>query len=223
MNIEKSDYHCGEWRQRGISLIEGVLYLVIALAVIIGGIVFFQQAQRSAKITETARVLTAISSQMMANGQYIEGDWWRSDAYNDYLVKGGFVPGSWVNEYGNIEDPWGEELYISADRGISGELEIDIEINNAPDYVCMRLTDVGYGNNAGSGVVGNDIVKIAVYSGSNQYIIYQKPGSPGFIDEMSDRGLNRGAWIAQLRQNRIDACQGGGRILLYYGADHHYG
>ena len=51
-------------RKRGISLIEAVLYLVIALSVIVGGIVFFQQAQLSNQITDTARMSTGVSSQV---------------------------------------------------------------------------------------------------------------------------------------------------------------
>ncbi|MFG6574241.1 TadE/TadG family type IV pilus assembly protein, partial [Sulfitobacter sp. 1A13353] len=48
-------------RRRAISLIEGVLYLVIALAVIVGGIVFFQQSQLSNAVTDTARAAVGIS------------------------------------------------------------------------------------------------------------------------------------------------------------------
>ncbi|CAN0576353.1 unnamed protein product, partial [Laminaria digitata] len=51
-------------KKRGISLIEGVLYLVLALSVIVGGIVFFQQAQLSNNVTNTSRAMTGISSEI---------------------------------------------------------------------------------------------------------------------------------------------------------------
>ena len=60
-------------RKRAISLIEGVLYLVVALAVIIGGIVFFQQSQPSTNVTATARAAVGISSPARAPLQHPTG------------------------------------------------------------------------------------------------------------------------------------------------------
>ena len=47
-------------RQRGISLIEGILYLVLAISVVVGGIVVFQNAQLSNRVTEAARGIVTV-------------------------------------------------------------------------------------------------------------------------------------------------------------------
>ena len=82
-------------RNRAISLIEGVLYLVIALAVIVGGIVFFQQSQLSNRVTDTARAAVGISSQMRAlyQNQNVFGD---NVDLTAAAVKSGAVPSNFV-------------------------------------------------------------------------------------------------------------------------------
>ena len=82
-------------RQRAISLIEGVLYLVIALAVIVGGIVFFQQSQLSNRVTDTARAAVGISSQLRAlyQNQNVFGD---NVDLTAAAVKSGAVPSNFV-------------------------------------------------------------------------------------------------------------------------------
>lgn len=52
-------------RERGISLIEGILYLVVALAIIIGGIIFFQQAQLANRVSQTQRASTLAHTRLV--------------------------------------------------------------------------------------------------------------------------------------------------------------
>jgi len=82
-------------RRRAISLIEGVLYLVIALAVIVGGIVFFQQSQLSNAVTDTARAAVGISSQLRAlyQNQNVFGD---NVDLTAAAVKSGAVPSNFI-------------------------------------------------------------------------------------------------------------------------------
>jgi F0F1-type ATP synthase assembly protein I len=88
-------------RRRAVSLIEGVLYLVIALAVIIGGIVFFQQSQLSNAVTDTARAAVGISSQIRAlyQNQITFGD---NVDLTAAAVKSGAVPSNFIG--GNTDD-----------------------------------------------------------------------------------------------------------------------
>jgi cell division protein FtsL len=46
-------------RNRAVTLIEAVLYISIALALIVGGLVFFQQASTAAKTSALVRQLSA--------------------------------------------------------------------------------------------------------------------------------------------------------------------
>ena len=47
-------------RRRGATLIEAVLYIAIALALIVGGLVFYQQASLQSRTNDTARMFAAI-------------------------------------------------------------------------------------------------------------------------------------------------------------------
>ncbi|MCA3441438.1 MAG: hypothetical protein INF50_14100, partial [Rhodobacter sp.] len=43
-----------------MTLIEAVLYIAVALALIVGGLVFFQQASLASRVNEQVRVLSAL-------------------------------------------------------------------------------------------------------------------------------------------------------------------
>jgi hypothetical protein len=46
-------------RRRGVTLIEAVLYIAIALALIVGGLLFYQQASLQSRVNSVARTLSA--------------------------------------------------------------------------------------------------------------------------------------------------------------------
>lgn len=83
-------------RKRGVSLIEGVLYLVISLSILVGGISFFKQAQRANDRTELARGLISISTgvrELYSNAKGVDEDVDLTLA----LAKSGWVPESFLN------------------------------------------------------------------------------------------------------------------------------
>ncbi|MCW3782576.1 PulJ/GspJ family protein [Defluviimonas salinarum] len=51
-------------RKRGFTLIETVLVLAVGLGLIVGGIIFFQQAQASSDLTDKTRVAVGVSSEV---------------------------------------------------------------------------------------------------------------------------------------------------------------
>lgn len=70
-------------RKRAISLIEGVLYLVVALTVIIGGVVFFTQANDARKTKDSAVFLSFLSQEatgILKKGSVTERD--TTDTFN---------------------------------------------------------------------------------------------------------------------------------------------
>jgi len=85
----------GSIRHRAISLIEGVLYLVVALAIIVGGIVFFQQANFNRQVNSVAGMMTGVSSYLIATTQNVsmtraDSDFTWGDA-TTYAIKSGAV------------------------------------------------------------------------------------------------------------------------------------
>ncbi|MBL4541866.1 MAG: hypothetical protein JKP97_08670 [Rhodobacteraceae bacterium] len=53
-------------RRRGVTLIGAVLFIAVALGVIIGGLVFYQQASTAAMTRNTIQQLTAYGSEIRA-------------------------------------------------------------------------------------------------------------------------------------------------------------
>ena len=101
-------------RKRGISLIEAVLYLVIALAVIVGGIVFFQQAQLSNQVTDTARAGVGISSQF--RGLYQSQRSFGEAPLTGAVLASGSVPSNFQSDTG-IVHPFGGDVTVNGNGG----------------------------------------------------------------------------------------------------------
>ncbi|HDZ51552.1 hypothetical protein LCGC14_0111780 [marine sediment metagenome] len=147
-------------RKRGISLIEAVLYLVIALSVIVGGIVFFQQAQLSNQITDTARMSTGVSSQV--RGLFQNQRDFGTDQLTAAMVKSGAVPSNFVsitpvNPYFTEDEivlPFGGNVEI-----FGQESYFVMQFNRLPKAACLRLMSVGID---GSGSVGTGITGLSI-------------------------------------------------------------
>ena len=56
-------------RYRGVTLIESVLFIVIALAVFVGGLVFFQQASESTRVNDAVRSIVSLQSSIRQSFQ----------------------------------------------------------------------------------------------------------------------------------------------------------
>ena len=61
-------------RRRGVTLIEAVLYISIALALIVGGLVFFQQASTAQRTNTMVRQLSAVlaETRVLIKGQPLQ-------------------------------------------------------------------------------------------------------------------------------------------------------
>lgn len=141
-------------RSRGVSLIEGVLYLVIALAVIVGGIVFFQQAQLSNQVTDTARAGVGISSQ--ARGLFMNQRSFGDADVTTALINAGAVPSNFQNAAGDaIVHPFSNGG-VTVDGNGSG---FAITLKDMTEEACLRLATVGDG---GDGPLGTGISGVTV-------------------------------------------------------------
>lgn len=142
-------------RERGVSLIEGVLYLVIALAVIVGGIVFFQQAQLSNGVTDLSRAGVSISSQ--TRSLYKTQRSFGLDDITGALLKAGAVPSSFQDGNGNIVHPFGGRVYVTGNDD-----SFVISYLDVPEEACLRIASIddrGQGN-LGTGIEGIDFSEV---------------------------------------------------------------
>jgi type II secretory pathway pseudopilin PulG len=148
-------------RRRGVTLIEAVLYIAIALALIVGGLVFFQQASTAQKASEGVR----LASSMVAEARAM----YQTDkiAYNNSmrlffpgegatLVANGSIPAQYigtktVNYSGvvtytsSVINPWGGQAEIWFSRnfswGAAGEQlgVLYLFLQDVPVAACTRM------------------------------------------------------------------------------------
>ena len=144
----------GSTRKRGVTLIEAVLYISIALALIVGGLVFFQQASLAQRTNSAVRNISAMASE--TRGLY-QGQNNFFGFTEDTLINAGAVPTSLVNPAGNIQNEWGGEVTagptavlapFAADSGFF------VVYPNVPTAACVRLTSTDIN---GSGRIGSGI------------------------------------------------------------------
>jgi hypothetical protein len=142
-------------RRRAISLIEGVLYLVIALAVIVGGIVFFQQSQLSNAVTDTARAAVGISSQARALYQNQTG-FGNNEDLTLAMIRSGVVPSNFIDDTGDtIAHPFGGGGMTVTGNG-KGFI---IAYSDFSQAACMRLASI---DETGVGPMGTGIVGLTI-------------------------------------------------------------
>ncbi|KKO08397.1 hypothetical protein LCGC14_0043350 [marine sediment metagenome] len=182
-------------RKRAVSLIEGVLYLVIALAVIIGGIVFFQQSQLSNAVTDTARAAVGISSQIRALYQ-------NQKAFGDNVdltaaaVKSGAVPSNFIGgETGeNIIHPFnGGGVAIT---GLGKGFVMTYSGISSP--ACQRMAVM---DETGAGPMGIGIAGVTI-------------GTSGDFDIMDGPALT----APVIPEAVSSACASGSEIAVFYSA-----
>lgn len=145
-------------RQRGVTLIEAVLFIAIALGLIVGGIVFYQQAQfagRMAKLVNlTANILTEASalalSYPMDPSVLMSRFGGGQDDLGDIFVKMGSIPEEYVFTYRSgrsiILHPWemsiGEAGRIQVrvtTFGNAGQTNIQLNFLDLPAAACPRI------------------------------------------------------------------------------------
>ena len=144
-------------RRRAISLIEGVLYLVIALAVIVGGIVFFQQSQLSNAVTDTARAAVGISSQARALYQNQTG-FGDNEDLTLAMIRSGAVPSNFIDNSGDaIAHPFGGGVSVTGNgKGFV------ISYSDISQAACLRLASI---DETGVGPMGTGIVGLTISEG----------------------------------------------------------
>jgi hypothetical protein len=124
-------------RHRAVTLIEAVLYISIALALIVGGLVFFQQASTAAKTSTMVRQLSAVlaESRILIKGTEL------TDVpanMTSYLIAAGAVPTDMVASPTELSNPFGGETRFFSHL-VSGTPTMSVQLTNVPQGVCTRL------------------------------------------------------------------------------------
>jgi type II secretory pathway pseudopilin PulG len=182
-------------KRRAVTLIEAVLFIAIALGLIVGGLVFFQQASTAQRTQQTMRLnqaLTAEARTLMRRSP--------PDSLTDIttvLVQSGAVPSNAINaETGGIRTPDGDA--ISAYAGPIDEIfdyrrfpAISARDNalllemSIPSKVCARIA--AFDPEDGTGPAGNGIWVVGI-----QRDIYRSNLAPDLDRSESGIGLSPG-------------------------------
>jgi type II secretory pathway pseudopilin PulG len=153
--------------RRGVTLIEAVLFISIALGLIVGGLVFFQQASLAARTNDAVRSISSIASETRA-AYRTQDDFSGLDA--SVLISAGAVPTSQIDQANDeIISEWNTEVTVSGSAvNINGEFDpapaaalnefFVITYFDIPEAACTRLTTASDGN----GPIGPGIVTVFV-------------------------------------------------------------
>ncbi len=134
-------------RNRAVTLIEAVLYISIALALIVGGLVFFQQASTAAKTSTMVRQLSATiaEARVMFHGLpdgpsgACNVPVWGCDMTST-LISAGAVPTDMVTSATSLSNPFGGTTsFRYFNWGLSYGRVVYIDLTNVPQAVCARL------------------------------------------------------------------------------------
>jgi hypothetical protein len=140
-------------RNRAVTLIEAVLYISIALALIVGGLVFFQQASTAAKTSTMVRQLSALLAEArgLALGLPVPDT---PLVITDLLISAGAVPPDMVESATELVNPFGGFTEVVFwDLG-GGRTALYIVATNVPKAVCAKLLTATSGSGSASGSGG---------------------------------------------------------------------
>ncbi len=148
---------CRHQDERGATLIEAVLFTVIALGLITGGIVFFEQASNSARTNALIRQIASLQTQVRSLHQ-TQADFGTAEL-TDLLIASNAVPSSQQRD----SDGDGDADTIASTTGgtitVTGATaRFTIEVEDIPVSICSRILPFdGLGNGPlGSGIVSVD-------------------------------------------------------------------
>ena len=141
-------------RQRGIGMIEAVLYIVIAIAVIIGGIIFYLNASQGTRLTDAVRSIVGIQSGVrslyLANSEFEIG----GEDLESAVISSGLVRNNLISPEGKIVNEWQGEVKV---RGFNGGFVVDY--GDVPLESCVKLAIY---NAQGTGTAGNGIGAVTI-------------------------------------------------------------
>lgn len=182
-------------RLRGVTLIEAVLYIAIALALIIGGLVFFQQTSLAARTNDVARLLSSYTTELRALVSQARNVSWTQGGVERVLITSGAVPTTAIDmsqpEGRRIRHGW--DSFLDATSTIpppgSGVRFMRVRIFDIPVGACARLST---SNAAGELIWGTDLRSARVFddTGGSATSIFPGDGFAQAAAVCRNRDLN---------------------------------
>ena len=142
--------------ERGATLIEAVLFTVIALGFVVGGIVFFEQASKSARTNDAVRMLAMLQSQVRAvfQSQATFG----TASIVPLLITANAVPSSMQRDTNGDGDFDAIANHFGGEVKVTGAgLQFKIALTAVPVDVCTRI--IPY-DETGNGIIGTGIASV---------------------------------------------------------------
>jgi type II secretory pathway pseudopilin PulG len=167
----KSSSLPGKRRCRAVTLIEAVLYIAVALALIVGGLVFFQQASTAQKTSATIRQLSALlaETRVMVKGyplaQVTNPDLLSSTTLDitAFLIAAGAAPTDMIASATTLSNPFGGTTSVNAAVLPWGPTML-VTLTNVPRSACTRLL-TGTSGVSGSLEGGSTVVSTGFLNG----------------------------------------------------------
>jgi hypothetical protein len=145
-------------RRRGVTLIEAVLYTAVALGLIVGGLVFFQQASLQSRTAAVVRFYSALIAEARIVGGEVSS--FTGANFENVLNLRGSIP----SENWDATRPEGQRIRlpfpgmyasIAVSLTAAGVSEITLDQRNMPVSLCSRLFAATLGStNYANGAVG---------------------------------------------------------------------
>jgi len=141
-------------RNRAVTLIEAVLYISIALALIVGGLVFFQQASNAAKTSAMVRQFSAILAEARVQIKGVPLKIGTPFYLNNFMIAAGAVPPDMVTSETDpwagqlLSNPFGGTTMIVGNTTAANGATIQIVSSNVPQGVCARLLTASSGSHS---------------------------------------------------------------------------
>jgi len=131
-------------RRRGVTLIEAVLYIAVALALIVGGLIFYQQASFASRVNRFASTASSLVSEAraIAAGSGNADTLLVPGAMENVLIAQASVPVSELDVTQplgqRIRHPWGSFVTLGLQR-TGGYTYLNFYMDSIPLEVCTRL------------------------------------------------------------------------------------
>lgn len=149
-------------RCRGVTLLESVLFIAIAVSIMLSGLLYYENAAEVARVNLAVRQLTTMTSQVRAMYATVKDF---SDLRPPVLIRGGAIQAGGVNQAGDgIVSPWGA---IEVGPDASDPFSFYVTLFDLPRAACTRL---GIYSAAGQGVVADNVTNFEVKIAGDDFV-----------------------------------------------------
>ena len=160
--------------RRGVSLLESILFLAIALSITLGGLAYFRQTSDTTDVSQAVRELTTLIAEART---YFARQADFAGLTPAVLIAAGAVPRSMINSTGNaINSPWGA---IDIGPAPGNPSRLVVTMFNLSVAACTRLGPYSAG---GAGILGDRIANLEVLGAGGDLVAadpYLRAGVPG--------------------------------------------